>query len=171
MWCSGNYCWHLLEKVMSSNPLGAMCIFFLILVRRQLYGGMTMGMRFVGRGNENDRYRMVAEHGNGLCAGRRESERQNRNGGRTRNGQNREWPTTIAALISSIYCASKITREASVQCWIRFNRTRFQESIKRSHRTLGFYFLAPSMVKPPTRCSMHERPRPHPTDARTTAVP
>jgi hypothetical protein len=33
--------------------------------------------------------------------GRRESERQNRNGGRTRNGQNREWPTTIAALISN----------------------------------------------------------------------
>jgi hypothetical protein len=62
-----------------------------------------MGMSFAGRGNENDRYRMVAEHGNGLCAGRRESERQNRNGGRTRNGQNREWPTTIAALISSIY--------------------------------------------------------------------
>jgi hypothetical protein len=28
-------------------------------------------------GNENDRYRMVAEHGNGLCARRRESERQN----------------------------------------------------------------------------------------------
>jgi hypothetical protein len=37
-----------------------------------------MGMSFAGRGNENDRYRMVAEHGNGLCAGRRESERQNR---------------------------------------------------------------------------------------------
>jgi hypothetical protein len=36
-----------------------MCI-FLILVRFWLYGGM------------------VAEHGNGLCAGRRESERQNR---------------------------------------------------------------------------------------------
>jgi hypothetical protein len=30
-----------------------------------------MGMGFAGRGNENDRYRMVAEHGNG------ESERQN----------------------------------------------------------------------------------------------
>ena len=29
-----------------------------------------MGMGFVVRGNENDRYRMVAEHGNGLCAGR-----------------------------------------------------------------------------------------------------
>jgi hypothetical protein len=57
-----------------------------------------MGMGFAGRGNENDKYRMVAEHGNGLCArrenendrykmvaehgnglcaGRRESERQN----------------------------------------------------------------------------------------------
>jgi hypothetical protein len=41
--------------------------------------GRTVGMEmgFAGRGNENDRYRMVAEHGNGLCAGRRESERQN----------------------------------------------------------------------------------------------
>jgi hypothetical protein len=54
-----------------------MCI-FLILARRRLYGGMRMRMRFAGRENENDRYRMVAEHGNGLCAGRRESERQNR---------------------------------------------------------------------------------------------
>jgi hypothetical protein len=44
-----------------------------------------------------DRYRMVAEHGNGLCAGSRESERQNRE------WQNVEWQTTIAALISSIY--------------------------------------------------------------------
>jgi hypothetical protein len=52
-----------------------MCI-FLILARRQLYGGMRMG--FAGRENENDRYIMVAEHGNGLCAGRMESERQNR---------------------------------------------------------------------------------------------
>jgi hypothetical protein len=59
-----------------SNPFGAMCI-FLILARRRLYGGMGMGMSFAGRGNGNDRYRMVAEHGNGLCAGRRESERQN----------------------------------------------------------------------------------------------
>jgi hypothetical protein len=33
-------------------------------------------MDFAVRGNENDRYRMVAEHGNGLCAGR-ESERLN----------------------------------------------------------------------------------------------
>jgi hypothetical protein len=68
-----------------SNLFGAMCI-FLILARRQLYWGM--GMDFAGRGNENDR--MVAEDGNGLCAGRRKSERQNR-----------EWSTTIAALISS----------------------------------------------------------------------
>jgi hypothetical protein len=36
-----------------------------------------MGMTFTGKGNENDRYRIVAEHGNGLYAGRRESERQN----------------------------------------------------------------------------------------------
>jgi hypothetical protein len=36
-----------------------------------------MGMGFAGRENENDRYRMVAELGNGLCAGRRESKRQN----------------------------------------------------------------------------------------------
>jgi hypothetical protein len=35
-----------------------------------------MRMDFAVRGNENDRYRMVAEHGNGLCAGR-ESERLN----------------------------------------------------------------------------------------------
>jgi hypothetical protein len=60
-----------------SNPFGAMHI-FLILAWRQLYGEMGMGMGFAGRGNENDRYRMVAEHGNGLCAGRRESERQNK---------------------------------------------------------------------------------------------
>jgi hypothetical protein len=46
-----------------SNPFGAMCI-FLILARRRLYGGMRMRMRFAGRGNENDRYRMVAEHRN-----------------------------------------------------------------------------------------------------------
>jgi hypothetical protein len=39
---------------------------------------MRMGISFAGRGNENDRYRMVLEHGNELCAGRRESERQNR---------------------------------------------------------------------------------------------
>jgi hypothetical protein len=50
-----------------------MCI-FLILARRRLYRGMRMS--FAGRENGNDRYRMVAEHGNGLCAGRRESERQ-----------------------------------------------------------------------------------------------
>jgi hypothetical protein len=48
-----------------SNLLGVMCI-FLILARRRLYGGM--GMSFAGRGNENDKYRMVAEHGNGLRA-------------------------------------------------------------------------------------------------------
>jgi hypothetical protein len=35
------------------------------------------------------------QHRNGLCAGRRESERQNRE------WQNAEWPTTIAVLISS----------------------------------------------------------------------
>ncbi|PWZ27880.1 hypothetical protein Zm00014a_010308 [Zea mays] len=40
---------------------------------------MRMGteMGFAGRGNQNDKYRMVTEHGNRLCAGRRESERQN----------------------------------------------------------------------------------------------
>jgi hypothetical protein len=57
---------------MGSNLLGAMCI-FKILARRRLYGGMRIG--FAVRENENDRYRMVAEHGNGLCARRRESER------------------------------------------------------------------------------------------------
>jgi hypothetical protein len=51
-----------------------MCI-FLVLARRRLYVGMGIG--FAGRGDENDRYRMVAEHGNGLCAWRRKSERQN----------------------------------------------------------------------------------------------
>jgi hypothetical protein len=56
----------------SSNPFGAMCI-FLILARRRLYGGIRMS--FAGRENENDRSRMVTEHGNELCAGRRESER------------------------------------------------------------------------------------------------
>jgi hypothetical protein len=50
-------------------------------------------MGFAGSGNENDRYRMVAEHRNGLCVGRRESERHNmewtgwNRKGRTRNGQ------------------------------------------------------------------------------------
>jgi hypothetical protein len=68
---------------MGSNPLGAMCIFFLILARRRLYGGMGMGIGFVGRGNENDRYRMVAEHENGLRGG---GNRKGRTGnGRTQN--------------------------------------------------------------------------------------
>jgi hypothetical protein len=53
---------------MRGNLLWVMCI-FLILARRRLYG--RIGMSFTGRGNENDRYRMVAEHGNG------ESKRQN----------------------------------------------------------------------------------------------
>jgi hypothetical protein len=30
-------------------------VFFLILVRRGLYGGMRMGMSFAGGGNEKDR--------------------------------------------------------------------------------------------------------------------
>jgi hypothetical protein len=47
---------------------------------------MGMGMSSARRGNENDRYRMVAEHENGLCAGRREPERQNREW-----WQNTEW--------------------------------------------------------------------------------
>jgi hypothetical protein len=68
---------------MSSNPLRAMCI-FLILARSRLYGEMEMRMSFAGRGNENDRYRMVVEYGNRLCA-RRESERQNTEWGRTGN--------------------------------------------------------------------------------------
>jgi hypothetical protein len=50
--------------------------FNLILARRQLYGGM--GMCFAGRRNENDRYRMVEEHRNRLCARRRELKRQNK---------------------------------------------------------------------------------------------
>jgi hypothetical protein len=61
---------------MSSNPLGAMCI-FLILARRRLYGGIGMGMGCArGEGNRNGQNREW---------GRRES----------------EWATTIAALISS----------------------------------------------------------------------
>jgi hypothetical protein len=52
--------------------------FFKILARRRLYGGMGMGMSFAGKGNENDRYRMMAQYVNGLCVRRRESERQNR---------------------------------------------------------------------------------------------
>jgi hypothetical protein len=67
-----------------SNPFGAMCI-FLILARCRLYGGMRMGMSFARRGNENDRYRMVAEHGNDYARGG-----ENRKG-RTCNGQNAEW--------------------------------------------------------------------------------
>jgi hypothetical protein len=58
------------------NPFRAICI-FLILARCRLYGRMGMGMGFAVRGNENDRYRMVAEHKNGLCVGRSESEMQN----------------------------------------------------------------------------------------------
>jgi hypothetical protein len=38
---------------------------------------MRMGISFAGRGNENDRYRIVVEHENEPYAGRRESERQN----------------------------------------------------------------------------------------------
>jgi hypothetical protein len=57
-------------------------------------------MGIAGRGNENDRYRMVAEHGNGLAWGG-----GNRKG-KTRNGQywewqNAEWQTTVTTLISS----------------------------------------------------------------------
>jgi hypothetical protein len=44
-----------------------------------------MGMSFARRGNENDRYRMVAEHGNDYARGG-----ENRKG-RTCNGQNAEW--------------------------------------------------------------------------------
>jgi hypothetical protein len=51
-----------------------------------------MGMGFARRGNENDRYRMVAEHA------RRGG---NRKGGMT-NWRESEWQTTIAALIRII---------------------------------------------------------------------
>jgi hypothetical protein len=48
---------------------------------------------------------MVAEHGNGLCARRRESKRQNtewqNREWQNREWQNEEWQTTIATLISS----------------------------------------------------------------------
>jgi hypothetical protein len=76
-----------------------------------------MRMSFAGRENGNDRYRMVAEHGNGLCAGRRESERQKEwtvrgeeeSERQNREWQNVEWPTTIATLISS--------RDVNVSDW------------------------------------------------------
>jgi hypothetical protein len=59
---------------MGSNPFGAMFIFF-NLARCWLYGGNgNMGMDCVrGGGNRKGEW----EHGNGLCAERRESERQN----------------------------------------------------------------------------------------------
>jgi hypothetical protein len=63
----------------------------------RLYGGM--GMSFAGRRNENDRYRIVTEHGNELCAGQNR-EWQNGNelcAGQNREWQNAEWQTTIAA--------------------------------------------------------------------------
>jgi hypothetical protein len=53
---------------------------------RRLYGGMGIGC---ARGGGGMRMGMGCAWGG-----------ENRNG-RTRNGQNREWPTTIAALISS----------------------------------------------------------------------
>jgi hypothetical protein len=58
-----------------SNPLGTICIFLKNLARRRLHGGMRIG--FAGRENENDIYRMVAEHGNGLCVRRSESVEDN----------------------------------------------------------------------------------------------
>ena len=79
MWCSGSYSWPLLERSRVQIPLRT-CVFFLILARRGLYGGMGMGMCFAGGGNEKDRIKngndrhgngnggrigMVAEHGNG----------------------------------------------------------------------------------------------------------
>jgi hypothetical protein len=67
------------------SPWGHVYFFNLILARRQLYGGM--GMCFAGRRNENDRYRMVEEHRNRLCARRRELKRQNKEW----ELQNREW--------------------------------------------------------------------------------
>jgi hypothetical protein len=60
------------------------------------FTGRGMRMHNIGmdcaRGGGN---RKGTQHRNGLCAGRRESERQNRE------WQNREWSTTIAVLISS----------------------------------------------------------------------
>jgi hypothetical protein len=53
MWCSGSYSWLLLERSRVQIPLRT-CVFFFILARRGLYGGMGMGMGFVGRGNEKD---------------------------------------------------------------------------------------------------------------------
>jgi hypothetical protein len=84
MWCSGSYSWPLLERSRFQIPL-RICVFFLILARRGLYGGMGMRMSSAGGGNEKDRIKngndrhgngerwqnengrtgMVAEHGNG----------------------------------------------------------------------------------------------------------
>jgi hypothetical protein len=71
MWCSGSYSWPLFKRSRVQIPLRT-CVFFLILARRGLYGGMRMRMSFAGGGNENDRHGngnggrtgMVAEHGN-----------------------------------------------------------------------------------------------------------
>jgi hypothetical protein len=54
--------------------------------------------------------------------------------------------------------ASKITREALVQCCLRFSRIRTQNVYKRSPRALGFHFVAVSAVTPPPRCTSHGAP-------------
>jgi hypothetical protein len=56
-------------------------VFFLILARRGLYGGMRMGMSFTGGENEKNRTKNVNDMGMGMVA---EREWQNKNGGRTR---------------------------------------------------------------------------------------
>ena len=63
MWCSGSYSWPLLKKSRVQIPLRT-CVFFFILARRGLYGGMEMGS--AGGGNEKDRIKNENDrHGNG----------------------------------------------------------------------------------------------------------
>jgi hypothetical protein len=80
MWCSGSYSWLLLERSRVQIPLRT-CVFFKILARRGLYGGM--GMSSTGGGNEKDKIKNENdrhENGNGDRTGMAEHE----NGGRTR---------------------------------------------------------------------------------------
>jgi hypothetical protein len=58
-------------------------VYFLILARRRLYGGMRMRMSFAGRGNENDRY-IEWWQNMGMDYARGGGNRKDR----TRNGQN-----------------------------------------------------------------------------------
>jgi hypothetical protein len=82
MWCSGSYSWPLLERSRVQITLRT-CVFFKILARRGLYGGIGMRMSSAGGGNEKDKIKNENdrhENGNGDRTGMAEHE----NGGRTR---------------------------------------------------------------------------------------